>query len=189
MNVFGLSRERTLARLLLFTLLFVVVAVPIGAKTLLSREEALSLYFPDADWKRNTVYLTRIEQERVEALSETDMKRAVIHTYQALDGTSLLGIAYLDQHRVRTLPETILVLVTPDGVVADVQVIEFREPMEYLPGRAWYKQLIDRSLDKELYLKRGIDGITGATLTARATTQATRRVLAIHQVVNERADP
>ena len=37
-------------------------------------------------------------------------------------------------------------------------------------------------LDEELELKRAIRPVTGATLTARATSDAVRRILAIHDV-------
>ena len=42
-----------------------------------------------------------------------------------------------------------------------------------------------RKLDDDLALKRGIRSVTGATLTARATTEAVRRILALHRVVEE----
>lgn len=122
-------------------------------------------------------------------MADVEMRHSVIHSYRAMEGGVLRGVAYLDHHRVRTLPETLLVVVTPEGAIKDVQVLEFHEPLEYMPGRIWYEQLLDRSLDRNLYLKRGIDGVTGATLTARATTQATRRTLAIHAVMNQHRGP
>ena len=44
-------------------------------------------------------------------------------------------------------------------------------------------------LDDDLSLKRDIRPVTGATLTARATTEAVRRVLAIHRVVTVGSAP
>ena len=38
-------------------------------------------------------------------------------------------------------------------------------------------------MNDELSMKRGIRAVTGATLTARATTDAARRVLALHHVL------
>jgi len=69
------------------------------------------------------------------------------------------------------------------GAVSRVEVLSFREPQEYLPRDAWYEQFDGRRLDAELRLKRGVRGVTGATLTARATTEAVRRVLALHAVI------
>ncbi|MEL7061524.1 MAG: FMN-binding protein, partial [Acidobacteriota bacterium] len=58
-----------------------------------------------------------------------------------------------------------------------------REPAEYIPPALWYAQFDGRSLDEALQVERGIRGVTGATLTARATTEAVRRALAIHAVL------
>lgn len=51
-----------------------------------------------------------------------------------------------------------------------------------MPREEWYHQCDGEDLDDDLSLKRDIRPVTGATLTARATTEAVRRVLAIHQV-------
>jgi hypothetical protein len=67
--------------------------------------------------------------------------------------------------------------------VRRVEVVTFREPLEYIPRSGWYQQFEGESLSEELALKRGIRPVTGATLTARATTEAVRRVLAIHAAV------
>ena len=65
-------------------------------------------------------------------------------------------------------------------------MLEFSEPEQYMPRGAWYGQLAGKGLDAELDLSRGIRPVAGATLTARATTAAVRRVLALHQVLAER---
>ena len=52
-----------------------------------------------------------------------------------------------------------------------------------MPRKGWYEQYEGQELDDDLALKRDIRPVTGATLTARATTEAVRRVLALHAVV------
>jgi hypothetical protein len=71
-----------------------------------------------------------------------------------------------------------MVVVRPDGTVGRVETISFDEPPDYLPRGAWYRQFDGRALDPELELRRAIRPVTGATLTARATTDAVRSVLA-----------
>ena len=97
--------------------------------------------------------------------------------------------ALRDSHRVRTLPETVMVVLGADGTVRRVEVVTFREPLEYMPRRGWYEQYEGQKLDDDLALKRDIRPVTGATLTARATTEAVRRVLAIHAAVAEEGTP
>jgi hypothetical protein len=85
---------------------------------------------------------------------------------------------------VRTQAETLMIAVDPQGKVARIEVLSFREPEEYLPRGAWYQQFVGKALGPELQLKRAILPVSGATLTARATTSAVRRVLALHQVIS-----
>ena len=79
-----------------------------------------------------------------------------------------------------------MVVVGPAGSIARIEVLSFSEPEEYMPRGHWYAQFPGKALDDELAVKRGIRPVSGATLTARATTEAARRVLALHQVVARR---
>lgn len=150
----------------------------------LTVQEALALAFPKARFERTTVYLTRGQLAAVEKLAGESLPRKVVQVHTARDARGrLLGRAFFDRHRVRTLPETLMVAVDPTGRVLRLEVLAFGEPREYLPPGAWYAQFRGRRLDKDLQIKRGIRGVAGATLTARATTAAVRRVLALHQVL------
>lgn len=153
------------------------------AKVLLSLEEALSLAFPGASIERATTYLTGAQVAEAEAASGQTPGSALVVRYLATRDGRRLGTAYLDTHRVRTLPETVLVVVTPAGAVARVEVLSFAEPEEYMPREGWYRLFDGRALDEELAVKRGIRPVTGATLTVAATTAAVRRVLALHRVI------
>lgn len=155
------------------------------AKVFLTVDEALRLAFPGAKVERRTLYLTEAQQERAEGLAGVEVRSRLVHAYAATSGGRAAGTAYFDTHRVRTLPETVMVVLDAAGKVRRVEVLSFAEPPDYLPGGAWYGQFAGRELDGRLALKRDIRPITGATLTARATTAAVRRVLAVHRVLRE----
>ena len=89
------------------------------------------------------------------------------------------GYAIIDSHNVRTLPETFMVVVEPNGTLRRVEVLAFHEPPEYLPTERWIEQFPGKKLDDDLKLGAGIQGITGATLSAQAMTAGVRRALAI----------
>lgn len=156
-----------------------------GARVFLSVDEALARAFPDCSTERRTVFLTEAQLERARKLAGVEVVSALVHPYVARCDGEVAGTAYLDTHRVRTLAETLMVVVGRDGRVRRIEILAFREPPEYIPREIWYGQFDGRELDDELRLKRKIHGVTGATLTARATTEAVRRVLAIHQVLAE----
>ena len=151
-------------------------------------DEVLEATFPDAEVHRESVFLTTDQVSAVERSAGDRPHGALVTRFRAERGGATVGWAYLDTHRVRTLPETLVVLVDADGAIIAIEVVAFREPMDYLPPGSWYRQFDGRRLDDDLQLKRGIRPITGATLTARATTTATRRVLAIHDLLEPDGD-
>jgi len=172
--------------LLTFLLVSLSLALPASAKVFLTVDEALKLAFPGAQVERRTAYLKDSEVKRARELAGVEVASALLTYYAAAKEGKPAGTAYFDHHRVRTLPETVMVVVDPRGKVARVEVLEFNEPEQYMPRGAWYGQLAGKGLDAELDLSRGIRPVAGATLTARATTAAVRRVLALHQILAER---
>ena len=67
-----------------------------------------------------------------------------------------------------------------------IEILSFSEPEDYLPKPRWIDQLDGKKLDDELSLKRAIRPISGATLSGRAIVNASRKVLAIHRVIQSR---
>ena len=164
-----------------------VAADAASARVLLTVDEALALAFPAAEIERGTLYLTPQQLDRAETLAGQRPGSAIVHPYVARRDGALVGTAYFDFHVVRTLAETVMVTVDPAGKISRIEVLSFDEPPEYLPRAAWYRQFAGRELDAELELRRAIRPVAGATLTARATTDAARRVLALHRVITEAA--
>jgi hypothetical protein len=162
-------------------------AVALRAKVFLTVDEALALAFPGCEVEPHTVYLTDAQLDRARQLAGVEIAGAMVRPYVARCDGRVAGAAYFDSHRVRTLAETLMVVVTAGGELERVELLAFREPEDYIPRDTWYAQFENERLDDELSLKRGIRGVTGATLTARATTDAVRRVLAIDRVIGEGA--
>ena len=96
----------------------------------------------------------------------------------------VLGYAYVDTHKVRTKTGTVLYAINQEGKLLAVEVLVFNEPLEYLPEKSWLRNFEGKRLGKDqLRFKKDIPNITGATITARAITDNTRKVLAMWQVL------
>jgi Na+-translocating ferredoxin:NAD+ oxidoreductase RnfG subunit len=163
---------------------WLLIGSPAWATTLITVDEALNLAFPDGIIERETVFLTDEQRQTAEKKGGSEVSSSIVTRYAATgDDEVVLGWAYLDTHRVRTLPETLMIVLHPDGTVRKVEVVTFREPLEYMPRESWYQQYQGQELNDDLALKRDIRPVTGATLTARATTEAVRRVLAVHETI------
>lgn len=170
--------------------LLAILAVPASAQ--LTQDEALALAFPDAsEVERVTAYLDDAQLERARTLAGpgVEVPSGIVTYYVARGPSGAEGVAYFDAHRVRTLPEVLMVVVTPAGTVARIETVSFREPPEYKAPAGWLGLMVGRPLEEDLSLKREIPNLTGATLTAQAAVGATRRVLALHAVIRPLVGP
>ena len=149
-----------------------------------SRDEISALAFPDADRVESRhVFLTPEERERIERIAASELDSDLLTIYVGYRAGEVVGYALLDSHLVRTLTETLLIVLSREGMVGAIYVMAFHEPSEYLPSDRWLELLRDRPLSDGLRVGRDIVGITGATLSARAAVSSVRRALAIHAVV------
>lgn len=158
------------------------------AQSVVTRDEALTHAFPPPTAiERRTAFLdeTQLEEARVLAGPGVDVDRSVVTYYVGTPETGgASSVAYFDAHRVRTLHEALMVVVDAEGGIRAIKVLKFSEPPEYRAPDGWLERFTGHDLDDDLKLKRGIDGIAGATLTSRAVTGAARRVLALHAVID-----
>jgi len=168
--------------LLAIALILLSSAASAAGEVFLTKEEALELAFEDCEVTRSTVTLTKAQRKRVEELCGKDPGKSLVYPYVARKNGKVVGTAWFDVHKVRTLRETLMIVVDGGGKISRVEVLAFGEPTEYMPRSSWYAQFVGKGLDETLSLKKGIKKVTGATLTARATTDAARRTLAIHQI-------
>jgi Na+-translocating ferredoxin:NAD+ oxidoreductase RnfG subunit len=137
-------------------------------------------------FERETILLTPSQQKAGADAAAQNEIGGLVTRYVARTESGTAGFAYLDKHLVRTLPQTLMVAVDAEGALVGMKVLAFREPTEYIARDGWMEQFRGKTVEDEIRMKKNIDGITGATLTARAVTQCARRTLAIHQVLEQR---
>lgn len=154
------------------------------AKLYYSQREGLELAFPDADRvERRSFLLDDAQHAEIEKLAHARVESRIVAVHVGWQGERLLGYAMIDVHNVRTVPEALMIVLTPEGTVRSVRVLAFHEPTEYQPSDRWLARFHGAQLDPELQLGRGVHGISGATLSARASTRSVRRALATYRVL------
>ena len=175
----------------LFTcgLTFAVTAMlaVVSVRAEITREEALAAVYPGASVRMEQLFLTPSQQKQVLMRGGIDAPTALVARYVATRDRKVIGRAYVDTHVVRTKRESLLISLDAVGRVLRIDVTAFLEPPDYRASEAWLRQFRDRKLDDDLAVNRAIRPIAGASLTARETTKAVRRVLAIDAVL-EAAD-
>ena len=155
------------------------------AEVFYARDEALALAFPDdTAVESKTAFLTAAQVAAVKERAGLESDSPLFHYYVGRREGAVVGYAVIETHVVRTLPETLLIVLTPDGVVERVTLLAFYEPREYMPSTRWLAQFNGRKgRDGGWRVGHDVHGITGATLTANAASQAMRKILVLYELV------
>jgi len=178
------SRSPFRLRVLLGLILALGVLAPSAEAQWLKPKEALELAFPKAEITRSSINLSKEQRRQAEKLAGHKLKSSKVRSYKACLDEKWQGTAYFDTRKVRSKAQTLMIVVAPDGTVKRIETIRFDEPREYAASAKWQATLLGKKLDKHLKIKGSINNMTGATLTARATVNAVRSVLAVHAVLN-----
>lgn len=165
----------------------VVLSAAAGAEAQgLTQDEALRLAFPvPATVERRTAFLSDAQLDSARALAGkgVEVGQRIVTYYVGRQADSAVGAAYFDSHRVRTLNEVAMVVVTSAGAIRQIEILRFAEPPEYKATQPWLAQFDGQPLDQRLSLKGAVANLTGATLTSNAVVACARRVLALHAMV------
>jgi hypothetical protein len=156
------------------------------ARVFMTQQQALAGAFPaGTKVTRQALFLTPAQLEAARKASGVEFNDRMIVRYAGSNAAGVVtGYAYFDTHRVRTLPETVMVVVNANGTVDKIEILSFDEPPDYFPKQRWLDQFRRRKLDDDLSLKRAVRPISGASLTGRAIMNASRKVLALHEILS-----
>ena len=173
--------------ILIFAAIAALCLAPAGvvsAKVFASQQEALVESFPTASRiDRRTVILRKKDAAKIAAITHEEVQAKVVVLHSAYKDDELLGYAHIDVHNVRTKPEALMIVLTPDGTVRSVRMLAFHEPLDYMPTDRWYAQFVGKTNQDGLRVGGDVHGVVGATLSARAAADGVRRMLAYWEVL------
>lgn len=148
-----------------------------------SKSEAMVLAFGEnAKVEMLPLFFDDHHVSEIEKMARVKLESSLFTFYVGKNQEEITGYAAIENHTVRTKPETLLVVLSPQGKVTEIHTLAFHEPPEYQPSQRWYEQLYNKELP-ELSFNRDIQGMTGATLSARSALNISRKVQAIFQVM------
>lgn len=152
----------------------------------MSKDDALKKAFPDADRVETVnLFLTDAQLEQVKKRSGVTPDSAIYTFYVGKKGELTTGYAAIEAATVRTLPETVMVVLNPDGSVRFTEILAFFEPSEYMPSKRWLDQFKKIKLSPDLRVGGDIHSITGATLSAEAIARQVRKTAALCEILLE----
>lgn len=156
---------------------------PARAVVFMTRDQALAQAFPGARIERRAFVLTEAQVAALETRARARAQTRLVTAYLAWRGDTLRGTAFFDSRTVRTMPGVFMIVIAPDSTLARIDVLAFHEPPEYQPPARWLALLGRHRLDDRLWPERDIRTLSGATLSTRAVTEATRMALACWEVL------
>jgi hypothetical protein len=154
-----------------------------SAQVYLTKEEALKQYFPaPSSVDRKTLFLTDKQIEKIQSQAKAKVESKIVTYYVGKKNNITQGYAFFETHIVRTMPEAFMVVVNPDGSVRAVELLAFYEPEDYLPPKRWLKLFENKTSQSDLWLKRGVQNIVGATLSAQGITDGVRKIMTMFEL-------
>ena len=165
------------------TLLSLLFLSPCYAKVYYSKNEAMELAFGlDAQIEVLSLFPKQPQINAIEKMARVKLDSAMFSFYVGKKEGKILGYAAIETHKVRSKPETLLIVLSPTGELIQIHTLAFHEPPEYQPPARWFAQLYHHSL-KALSFNEEVQGITGATLSTRAALNSARKTLAVYQIM------
>lgn len=182
----GVHRWAPLGLLLFVAAICLLPSLSARGEVFHSRESALAVGFAGADSiSTRTITLSSAQADEAARLAGAKLPSRLIQVYEAWQNGSVAARGIIDTHKVRSLPETLLIVIDVQQRVRAVHLLAFHEPVQYRAPEKWFSQFEQRALDPELAVRRGVSGIAGATMTSNAVTAAVRRALATLRIATE----
>ncbi len=149
-----------------------------------TKEKVLEMAFPGAHITTKRVEISPKDREEIEVLIKGKFfKRAMTFFVASYDG-EVAGYATVAEEIGKKRRITFMVVLNPEGSVKNVDILVFRESQGYeVKHKRWRDQFIGKSAKDPLRLKRDIDSISGATLSARAVTKGVRKIVKVFTVI------
>ena len=160
---------------------FLIFALPLSAKILISPVDAMkATYGSDATISKKNILLSKEKARLIEQETKSKLKSKIFRIFKATKGSQLLGYGVLVNQKVRSKNAVILYFISKDSILKAIEIIAFNEPMEYLPSKKWNEQFNNTKTTKMLQVSKNIPTISGATLSAKAITDASRIAFGVY---------
>lgn len=168
------------------TLVFILTMMPhaFTGSVYYTEPEALKRAFgKHAVINKQRYFLSKEELQSINKQTDNSVSSRIVAYYTGKKNGIITGYAYIDTHKAKSSQETILVMITPNGIIKDVVFMQSDESSQFHPKSNWFGQFKSKNISERFRLYRDIDAISGATYTSFSITKAIRRIIAIHKTI------
>ena len=129
--------------------------------------------------EKKSLILTKDESASVQTTAQAKVRSNIVRYYVIKNDDNLTGYAVLLKQKIRTKNAAILYMVDANKTMLGIEIVSFKEPSEYKPNKEWQSVFVGKTNEDALIAGKDIPTISGATLSARAISDAARIALAI----------
>ncbi len=161
--------------------LFFLFSTLLFSESKVSIEEILKENYAEENLtiQKKSLILTKKDASLIQKEAKTKLGSKIVRYYEVKKDDVLQGHAILLQQRIRTKKAAILYMVDANNSIVSLEIVAFHEPSEYKPSDEWTKVFEGKTAKDELKAGDDIATISGATMSARAISNAARLALAI----------
>jgi hypothetical protein len=166
-----------------YFLIILCLFASVNAAVLETKEHALWTIFSNPTIIEKNFFLNEVQKEQMQKLSKAKLASPLILYSEIYENQKLAGYAFFDKHKVRTMPEMVMVALNAQGKIKNIRILTFSEPKDYLVPARWLALFEKKDLDESLWLKQDIPVVGGSTLSSWAVLKSARTALAFYKVV------
>lgn len=153
------------------------------AKVFLSVPQALSKQFDqNVQVQEKHAYLTKEDASMLnQKLGTQHFKPSLVTYFEGKNEKGQwMGRAFLEQHVIRKETQSLMIMISAQNKIEDVEVLSFNEPQSYFPKENWLSHLKNH---QEKF--KDVPNMTGATLTADKIKLSMEKIIFMNQKINE----
>lgn len=148
-------------------------------------KEVLTYLFPNSQtvaFEKKS--LTQKQIDTIQKSLKTKNIKMDWTVYVAKSKNRIDGYAIIDNVTGKEKPITYVVSISPEGVVNEVEILEYRESHGgQVKNKAYRKQFVGKSPSDPLQVGRDIRHVSGATISSKSIAFGVKRALAVWQTL------
>lgn len=183
----GMNRRQFLTRAAVFLFAMALPSLSLGATVYLTEEEALAKMMPDADhFDTKEMTLTAEQQKKASLIAGRSFSDPHFRYIVGKNGDHNISYAFPIEVIGKVRPITLLIGIHPDGSINTVEVLIYRESQgSEVRYPSFLSQFKGKKKEDALRLGNDIQSVSGATLSSRGVTYATRKALSLFNAVTQ----
>lgn len=126
-----------------------------------------------------------LDKKTIKSVSEKSHQKFLkdfVYYYKVRKDDEIIGYAILDNVYGKLQPITVLAVFDKKGVIVGSYIIKYREQHgKQVTNETWLKQFEGKKVESDFLLGKDIDGISGATISARAVSLGMKRLTILNK--------